>query len=278
VLADQARLRARHLAGRLQARRALRSTRTLLSIWLLVLSGAAYVESEALAQTKESAEQVKYREAAQAHFAKRCKEDAGERIYRAVERVEGFLLSNPQPKLSEADIRDQYWKGNLYGFFLYPPAELSAYLFALDGNGIPTTLAGPAYLFVEVSNGDGTFNRYRKDLSTKAEMSFENVSDSRSRYAVSREDFSTAEDRRFWVAGGRLRVVELKSGEVLGERIGYVFERGFGSTHAARRPWLFAQRNACPPLTPNESFSYGAIDRQFVEKVLKLTKESGHAR
>jgi hypothetical protein len=65
----------------------------------------------------------------------------------------------------------------------------------------------------------------------------------------------------------------VKSGELLGERVGYVFEAGFGSTSAGRRPWLFAQRNACPPIPMN-----AAIDRVFVEKVLKPKREMPNAR
>lgn len=231
--------------------------------------------AQAQAEATKRAEEQKYREAAWAHFQKRCKENAGEKIYRTVENVEGFLLAKPRARPTEADLRDQFWMGDPYGLVLYPPAEISGYLHDLDDNDIPTTKSTSrgGYRFVETpGRGGSEFIRYRLD-NTRDKTTTENSDTRQSRYAVTRDDFSTKEDRTYWVAGGRLAVIDLVTNEVLGERIGYVLEPGFGSTSGARRPWLFAEGVACPRIKRNVP-----IDRLFVEKVLKPLKKENHAK
>jgi hypothetical protein len=61
--------------------------------------------------------------------------------------------------------------------------------------------------------------------------------------------------------------------EVLAVRVGYVLERGFGSTSGARRPWLFAEDVSCPRIRRNVP-----MDRLFVEKVLKPLNEASHGK
>jgi len=89
-----------------------------------------------------------------------------------------------------------------------------------------------------------------------------------SRYAVVYEDIPDPEARASWIAGGRVRVVDQETGEILGEFVRYAFERGFGSTVGERSPWFFAFQ--CP-----ES-SYGGRGghiRSFVEQVVKPKQE-----
>lgn len=211
---------------------------------------------------------AKYREAAWAHFQKRCKGNAKEAVYRMITNVEGVFLLKPREEPSEANLRDQYWMGDPYGLILYPPAEILRYLSDLNENDISTTrrTSRRGFSYVETPNSGGSdFLVHR--LSSRRDKIVTEVSGVRmSRYAVIREDISTKDDRYYWVAGGRLAVTDLSSGEVLGERIGYVLEAGFGSTSGARRPWLFAQDFACPPIRRNV-----ASDRLFIQKVLKPT-------
>jgi hypothetical protein len=65
------------------------------AIALLALLPGNYV-LRAMEQERSRADFEKYREAAWAHFRKRCKEDAGEKIYRVVEGVEGIFLRKPR--------------------------------------------------------------------------------------------------------------------------------------------------------------------------------------
>ena len=60
------------------------------------------------------------------------------------------------------------------------------------------------------------------------------------RYGVTYDDISTRAEREYWIAGSSLRIIDLQTNEVIAERIGYMMDRGQGSTAAFRRPWLFA--------------------------------------
>lgn len=46
------------------------------------------------------------------------------------------------------------------------------------------------------------------------------------RYAVTYDDISTREERDYWIAGSSLKVIDLKTNEVMAERIGYMMDRG----------------------------------------------------
>ena len=226
---------------------------------------------EAVERKLAQAESAKYREAAWAHFRKRCKENAGEKISKVIEDVKGIYLQRPREKPKVSDLRDQYWMGDPYGLVTYPPAEISRYLNYLDDKGIPTKkrTARQGFKYVITRRLVGQYLEYRLDV-TNEDLITRNLEIQPSRYSVTWSDISTDEDRKYWVAGGQLRIVDLATTEVLGERIGYVIESGFGSTAGGRVPWLIARRNACPPIERNV-----AKDRLFVERVLRpMRRES----
>jgi hypothetical protein len=89
------------------------------------------------------------------------------------------------------------------------------------------------------------------------------------RYGVTWDDISTREDREHWVAGGSLRVIDLQNNEVIAERVGYMMDRGLGSRAGFRRPWLMAERAACPPFPEGRR---GAESRKFINQVLQPSK------
>jgi hypothetical protein len=90
------------------------------------------------------------------------------------------------------------------------------------------------------------------------------------RYGVTYDDISTHEDREYWIAGSSLKVVDLKTNEVIAERIGYMVDWSQGATAGGNSPWLTATDAACPafPLKPGFRAQPGQADL-FVEKVLK---------
>src|SRR5262249_4342070 len=85
-----------------------------------------------------------------------------------------------------------------------------------------------------------------------------------SRFGVDWEDISTAEDRKYWIAGSHLRVVDLTDNTVVAERIGYFIESGFGSRMNGRRPWLTSRgpNTTCPS-------AHDWSDRWFVLTALR---------
>lgn len=65
------------------------------------------------------------------------------------------------------------------------------------------------------------------------------------KYGVIFEDISTVQDRKYWIAGSSLKVIDLTTNEVIAERVGYMIDRGQGDSNQ-RDPWVFAAANACP--------------------------------
>jgi hypothetical protein len=100
------------------------------------------------------------------------------------------------------------------------------------------------------------------------------------RYGVTYDDISTREERDYWIAGSSLKVIDLKTNEVIAERIGYMMDRGQGKPGygGSEEAWLRAASNACPDFRPGGArqpgFSYQEEQtRRFVTKVLKPTQE-----
>lgn len=82
------------------------------------------------------------------------------------------------------------------------------------------------------------------------------------RYGVQWDDVSTPAERKFWIAGGRIRIVDLASGAIAAERTGFLFDSGLGSTAGSRSPWAWARSYgpACPEVSGhNEVFIYRVL-------------------
>jgi hypothetical protein len=119
-------------------------------------------------------------------------------------------------------------------------------------------------------------NSVTKQPEKRVEPRGKEVEELLSRYGITWEDISTKEDRDYWIAGGKLAVVDLKTGEVAGERVGYVMDPTFGSTAQGRRIWLavgFIPEAFCPRF---EMHSHR--NTEFVAKVLKATGEKAHGQ
>lgn len=236
----------------------------------------AVVTSLALASLGHAAGKAEntkaYREAAWAHFSKRCAEDAGEQIYRRVHGVDGLLLLKPRQQATDAQLRDQYWLGDPYGHdSVLPDSEIRNFIGYLNERNVATTrvTSKPGYQFVETKDPDGGYRRFQLGVGQR-KFRVSSIAEPASRYGVTWEDISTPEDRKYWVAGGRLQVLELETKKVLGERVGFIIEPGFGSQAGGRVPWGHARfvssdRAACPPFQPK---SLVPINKLFVEKVL----------
>lgn len=93
-------------------------------------------------------------------------------------------------------------------------------------------------------------------------------------YGITWDDISTQEDRMHWIAGGSMRVLDLRTNDVIAERVGYMVDRWLGSTAGARQPWLFAREDACPPSDrTRDGRAYGSsTTAPFVHKVLRPTQ------
>jgi hypothetical protein len=213
--------------------------------------------------------------AALAHFEMRCK-SAGEKISRTVDNVEGVVWMKWRDKALPSDDADQFKLFDPYGRdcteqgcieqLLRLHAEPGRFQREVD-------LTKARYGFVESTDPtDGKLYRYtgtmklpsppwtpeaierqqRQDGRAIGDDSYrfalerKPISKRTARYGVTWDDISTREDREHWIAGGSIKVIDLQTNEVIAERVGYMMDRGLGSTAGFRSPWGYALRNACP--------------------------------
>ncbi len=256
------------------------------------LFAAALLAAAAMAvcaQTPPAKEDPKARLAkAEAMFAERCKK-SGEFIKRTVENVEGIYLRKLRPeKLNRGD---QFAMDDPYGFDVRGEGLINSFLQGRNkyGSLASEALVSNDYRYVEaIDPKDGKRYRYtgRIDEPWRRDPSYSTtykrfVLDKvpapgpSPRYGATYDDISTREEREYWIAGSSLKVMDLKTNEVIAERIGYMVDRGQGSDAGDRAPWLMAANNACPafPRFPgNPPFQLDQT-RRFVESVLHIKQE-----
>jgi len=222
--------------------------------------------------TIEQAKRDAYAREAWAYFKKLCDEKSGEKIYKTHTGVKSVLVVKALPLATEKDLYDQFWFGDPY-------SNASA----VDDRGISAALSLTLYSrrpdgaiqrgldFVELKNEIGDrYTRIIRPRSYNERAGREIVEKPTSRFGVSWEDISTHEDRKYWVAASRLRVVDLTDNNIVAERIGYFIEAGFGSKGGGRRPWLTSRgpNTTCPALLGGDY-----SDTWFIANVFKLDSE-----
>jgi hypothetical protein len=161
-----------------------------------------------------------------------CAKHGGDKIYKTVENVEGVFQMRARTNWSG----DQSW-GDQYGMF--DPWG------AAQGDEtepvIELNCKGDGYWFVEQPSGrEPGAPPYRRRTYVKREKV--DIHHLRSRYGYITQDLSTPQMRKRWIAGGRIKVIDLQTNEVLAERVGYFLTSG--------RDWLpraaFQNGRICP--------------------------------
>jgi len=232
---------------------------------------------------------------ATALFKQRCA-TAGEKIDRTVSDVDGVLLL--KLRTGELNYRQQYRLNDPYGRDYHGEGYIKSFLRAhheLPGQvaqmqGRPVKTRGQlGYSYVEaVDPKDGKRYRYtayidRPGISDakyfkdylRVVLESTPASGPPPRYGVTYDDISTPEDRRNWIAGGSLKVIDLIENEVIAERIGYMMDPGQGADGGGRSPWLIAASYACPAFGgARPALTQGGQTNRFVEKVLRPRPKS----
>lgn len=228
----------------------------------------------------------RYRDAAYAHFMKRCNEDAREEIYKVVENVEGIFIAKPRAEATDADLRNQYWMGDPYG---YSPLEAkhpaSTYLHRRSGKTVSQVMLTPieGFRFVEMENPDYPnaqsapylrftlknvdFRNSYGETEKRVEAVAQPVNTLESEFGITWDDISTPLDRKYWVAGGTLTIFHIKTSQVAGRRVGYIFDPHLGRVVQGRTIW--AHVNHIPgAFCPRFENAFDK-NKEFVAKVLK---------
>ncbi len=195
-------------------------------------------------------------------YRERCK-SAGYKVVRKVEGERGVFLMRIRPKGSS--YADPGFD-DPYGDDLGGDAYIESFLFPLRTNGFD---------YVEAVNpADGNRYRYHLELSDpklidkpnflgKYKLIAELATGPQARFAVTYEDITKPEERKRWIAGSSLRVIDTQTQEVIGERIGYMMDPGGGFVSQSFSPWLQARRVACPQVE-DQQHSYSGQTFRFV--------------
>jgi hypothetical protein len=210
-----------------------------------------------------------YAKEAWAYFKKLCEEKSGEKIYKSHAGVKSVLVVNALPPAYGDALYNQFWMGDPYSDATPGDRALhTAIRLVMDrrhrsGTGIQNGLD-----FVEIKNeSNDTYTRIYRPVSNDARAVKEQILKPMSKFGVAWEDISTPEDRKYWVAGSRFRVIDLNDNSTVAERIGYLIESGFGSRHGQRTPWSTARGigpngRSCPD-------AHDATDQWFLTNVFK---------
>lgn len=266
----------------------------------LVLAGFSYPAAVRIEEKRAAGDAARARlEESMALFAERCK-TSGEKIGRTIENVEGVVWMKWREPGFNRD--DQFKLDDPYGKDCWAEDCLIMLTRVTRGTHFNPENAKQhrgAYSFVEtIDPKDGRWYRYFGAMKLSSSWTREEVAKLKreegkdpppfsygvsferelidkptARYGITWVDISTREDREHWIAGGSLKVIDLQSNEVIAERVGYMVDRGQGSTAGFAAPWGFASDTACPAKVDEEGkrTQIGSTIR-FVSKVLQRSK------
>ena len=207
-------------------------------------------------------------------FDERCK-NAGVKIYKTVDNVEGVLLLKVRPRLGESDWSNQMLPGATFAHEVSGEEYIETFLLNAERHGVSARPSDrPGYRYVDVIES-GQRYRYHVEITKKDDGASEKWATYRSKlireqsnkpvpqYAITYEDDLNLADRKEWVSGGTVQILDTNTKQVLGEYTSYAMETGRGSTNQ-RSPWLLA-------FTCGNSggSSSGTQTRYFVDQVLK---------
>lgn len=222
-----------------------------------------------------------------------CKSEAGEFISRTVENAEGFYLVRPRPVEDQYAFSDRYVLEDPYGYVVSETGTLSGMPWLVVGPelvsrksaakygffetpilpndiGLGSRKYYPAWVFEQAPAGKRFMRFFDYFDRSKFDMKMEYVNELKSRYGITWRGIRRTNDRELGVAGGELAVVDLRSGEILGLRRGFVLGRV-----SEKGPVGWGSGNACPEYSLMPGI--GAIRRRnkdidftlwFVNKVL----------
>lgn len=254
-----------------------RKAKAVLAVVVLALASILPIQGYQQHKQQQEVQAVRQdlRAKAKALFDERCK-TAGEKVYRTEANVEGVLLSKLRP--ARVNLADQFALDDPYGRDFGGEQYIAAYLAGRNSDGtFSAKHTRNAFRFVEVPEADGSLYRYvavpNPTASDGVDLKLvrERVERSNARFKVTWDDISTHEDRLHWIAGSRLQIVEIATGQLIAERIGYMFDVELGNQAGGRSPWAYAEYNACPAFerTPAGYPSKTTRSRGFVLRVLQ---------
>ena len=205
---------------------------------------------------REAKERKQRYETAKAIFEQQCK-NAGEKIYRTVDNVEGIMLLRVMQ--DDGISRDTKHHNSMWDDAVLRSSTGYEFIGGFLGMYI-VSADGYAYVDVLQENKKDVIRYIATNDRLPSIQSLKPKNPAR--YAVTFEHNIDPELRKHWVAGVTIKIIDRKNNELMAEKIIYTFETGLGSKAGARLPWALAM--TCE----NERTSKSLL-HEFVMKILK---------
>ena len=221
---------------------------------------------------EKEAEWRKRYEPAKARFDRLC-QNAGEKIYRTADNVDGILLlkvRGDDEKYQDSFYnprKDQMWEDAAVESDWFRNGYIDGFL--------PYTMrnfqSSSGYTYVDVLQKDNSIIRYNGDWQITSNHPFHTELSPKfpARYAVTYENDISWENRKHWIAGTTIKVIDTKTNELMAEKTMYAFvpELGYSKYEQNPNPWGRGQR------CPSEN-SYEQRTATFILKVLFPSSQS----
>ncbi len=205
-------------------------------------------------------------------FHERCK-NSGIKIYQTAEDVEGILLLKVRPGGRKRRTSDPMWEDaaslgqgsgqdSIQQFLTYKYMNLDGSIRQLSyvKNEREGVVIENGYQYVDVKQEDGSYLRYSDGLDDSSDMTIVPSPKKLARYAVTYENEVNPEDRKYWVAGTTVKIIDMQTEQLMAEKVVYAFapEQGKGP----HTPW--SNLYTCP-----KEYQFYREIRYFVDQVLK---------
>ena len=194
---------------------------------------------------EKEAEWRKRYEPAKARFDQLC-QNAGEKIYRTADNVDGILLLKVRGDDEKYQsnrynpLKDQMWEDAAVESEFDREAYIEEFL-------LPYTSSFPRYTYADVLQKNGLVIRYSRQREEQNwVMEQRPTPHPRARYAVTYENDISWENRKHWIAGTTIKIIDTKTNELMAEKTMYAFvpELGYSKFEQNPNPWGRGMR--CP--------------------------------
>ena len=243
----------------------------------VLVFGSSYIgdlREKAKMERRAKAEEAEWRkryEPAKARFDQLC-QNAGEKIYRTADNVDGILLlkvrgdDEKYQNYSYNPRKDQMWEDAA----INSEAWRAGYINSFFSKAMRSWHNSPGYKYVDVLQKDGSIIRYSGDWGIKYEDFNQEINPKRpARYAVTYENDISWENRKHWIAGTTIKVIDTQGNQLIAEKTMYVFvpELGYSKFEQNPNPWGRGVR--CPKEDPAQQETSA-----FIAKVLFPSSQS----
>ena len=193
----------------------------------------------------EEAEWRKRYDPAKARFDRLC-QNAGEKIYHTADNVDGILLLKVRGD-------DEKYQDNSYNPLKDQMWEDAAVESESKGEGyieeflLRSNLSFPRYIYADVLQKDNSIIRYSIYKVNQDWVEDKQLNPHpRARYAVTYENDISWENRKHWIAGTTIKIIDTQTNELMAEKTMYAFvpELGYSKFEQNPNPWGRGMR--CP--------------------------------